>query len=109
MKLANTGKVKTRLALVRTEFEYVRHLARVVHLYHAYEMQPDAAVRRIANMVVAWMNAAQELSWSDFPESVIRAGVERLWQPSAYIGAYGQLESAKIAAYVRKWEDESEE
>jgi len=44
-KLANTGKVKTRLALVRTEFEYVRHLARVVHLYHAYEIQPDGASR----------------------------------------------------------------
>jgi hypothetical protein len=44
-QLANTGKVKTRLALVRTEFEYLRHLARVVHLYHAYEIQPDAASR----------------------------------------------------------------
>lgn len=42
---ANTDKVKTRLALVRTEFEYLRHLARVVHLYHAYEIQPDAASR----------------------------------------------------------------
>ena len=42
-QLASTDKVKTRLALVRTEFEYLRHLARVVHLYHAYEIQPDAA------------------------------------------------------------------
>jgi hypothetical protein len=44
-KLADTGKVRTRLALVRTEFEYVRHLARVVHLNHAYQVQPDAASR----------------------------------------------------------------
>jgi hypothetical protein len=44
-KLANTDKVKTRLALVRTEFEYVRYLARVVHLCHAYQIQPDAASR----------------------------------------------------------------
>jgi hypothetical protein len=44
-QLANTDKVKTRLALVRTEFEYLRHLARVVHLHHAYEIQPDAASR----------------------------------------------------------------
>jgi hypothetical protein len=44
-KLANTDKIKTRLALVRTEFEYLRHLARVVHLCHAYQLQPDAASR----------------------------------------------------------------
>lgn len=37
--------MKTRLALVRTEFEYVRHLARVVHLDHAYQVQPDADSR----------------------------------------------------------------
>ena len=45
VQLANTDKVKTRLALVRTEFEYLRHLVRVVHLHHAYEIQPDAASR----------------------------------------------------------------
>jgi hypothetical protein len=39
---------------------------------------------------------------------VIPARVERLWQPSAYIGSYGDLESIKIAAYVRKWESEDE-
>ena len=44
-RLANTEKVKIRLALVRTEFEWVRHLARVVHLYHAFELQPDLASR----------------------------------------------------------------
>lgn len=41
-KLARSEKVKTRLALVRTEFEYVRHMARVVHLYQAYQVLPDA-------------------------------------------------------------------
>ena len=44
-KLANTDKVKTRLALVRTEFEYLKHFARVVHLHQAYQMLPDAASR----------------------------------------------------------------
>jgi hypothetical protein len=44
-QLANSDKVKTRLALVRTEFEYVRHLARVVHLYQAYQVQPDTGSR----------------------------------------------------------------
>jgi hypothetical protein len=56
-------------------------------------------------MVVEPMNAAQELPWRDFADSVIHAGVERLWQTSAYIGAYGDLESAKIASCVRRWEE----
>jgi hypothetical protein len=44
-KQARSPKAKTRLALVRTEFEYVRHFARVAHLYQAYQLLPDAAVR----------------------------------------------------------------
>jgi len=44
-KQATTVKSKTRLALVRTEFEYVRHFARVVHLHQAYQMVPDEASR----------------------------------------------------------------
>lgn len=44
-KLAENAKVKARLALVRTEFDYVRHLARVIHLYQAFIMQPDEASR----------------------------------------------------------------
>jgi REP element-mobilizing transposase RayT len=61
-----------------------------------------------AKAAVALMNAAQELMWKDFANLVIPARVERLWQPSAYIGSYGDLESIKIAAYVRKWEAEDE-
>lgn len=44
-RLAETDKVRTRLGLVRKEFEYLRHLARVVHLYHAYQIQPDVPLR----------------------------------------------------------------
>ena len=44
-KSAGTDKVKARLALVRREFDYLRSLARVIHLYHAYQIQPDLASR----------------------------------------------------------------
>ena len=44
-KAARAEKVKTRLALVRREFDYLRDLAAVVHLHHAYEVRPDAASR----------------------------------------------------------------
>ncbi len=70
------------------------------HVHSAVRIHPSVSP---AMMVVELMNAAQELLWRDFADSVVRAGVERLWQPSAYIGAYGDLESAKIASYVRRW------
>jgi hypothetical protein len=44
-KLGTTPKVKLRLALVRREFDYIRSLAKVVHLYHAFKMVPDRALR----------------------------------------------------------------
>ena len=44
-KTADTDKVKVRLALVRREFDYAKILARVIHLYHAYQIQPDLASR----------------------------------------------------------------
>lgn len=40
-KLTTTPKVKTRLALVRTEFDYLKHFAKVVHLHQAWQMLPD--------------------------------------------------------------------
>lgn len=44
-KAADTVKIKARLALVRREFDYLKSLARVVHLDHAFEIQPDLASR----------------------------------------------------------------
>jgi hypothetical protein len=44
-KSATGAKAKTRLALVRTEFEYLRHFARVVHLHQAFQIAPDASSR----------------------------------------------------------------
>jgi len=44
-KTADTDKVKLRLTLVRREFDYVKSLARVIHLYHAYQIEPDLASR----------------------------------------------------------------
>ena len=76
------------------------------HMHLAVRIHPSVSP---AQMVIALMNAAQELLWSDFPDAVIRAGVPRLWQPSAYIGAFGDLESAKIAAYVRQWEEQADD
>ena len=40
-KLATLPKVKTRLALVRMEFDYLKHFARVAHLHQAWQIMPD--------------------------------------------------------------------
>ncbi len=71
------------------------------HVHLALHVHPSLAPAKI---VVALMNASQKLMWNDFADSVVCAAVERLWQPSAYIGSYWDLESAKIASYVRTWE-----
>lgn len=44
-KAADTPKAQTRVALVRREFDYLKALVRVVHLYHAYQTQPDKSSR----------------------------------------------------------------
>jgi len=44
-KAADTAKVKTRLALARREFDYLKALARVAHLHNAYQVAPDVASR----------------------------------------------------------------
>lgn len=71
------------------------------HVHVALTLHPAVAP---ANVVAALMNAAQEIIWSRFEQDVIRAGAERLWQPSAYIGSFGELTSPAISAYVSRWE-----
>ncbi len=71
------------------------------HVHLAVRIHPKVSP---AGLVLSMMNTAQELLWEEFAEPVIRAGIDRLWQSSAYIGSYGDSESAAIAAYVRRWE-----
>ena len=71
------------------------------HVHVAMRIHPNVSPARVAfNM----MNAAQDLLWEEFAESVLQAAIGRLWQPSAYIGSYGNLQSAAIGTYVRRWD-----
>jgi REP element-mobilizing transposase RayT len=70
------------------------------HVHVAVRTHPGVAPARL---VVALLNAAQELLWERFAAAVIRAGLERLWQPSAYVGSFGDLATAKIQQYLRNW------
>jgi hypothetical protein len=52
--LAKQPKVKTRLALVRTEFDYLKHFARVAHLHQAWQIMPDqASLHRLLDAIDA--------------------------------------------------------
>jgi len=73
------------------------------HVHVAIALHPNASP---AGTLIPMMNAAQQLMWERFDATVVKAGVERLWQPSAYIGSFGDLTSNAISAYVRQWERE---
>jgi len=74
------------------------------HVHIALRVHPSVSP---AGLILDLMNAAQELMWRDFADAVIRAGVERLWQPSSYLGSFGDLNSPRISSYVKEWEEGS--
>jgi REP element-mobilizing transposase RayT len=67
------------------------------HVHIALRAHPSLAP---ADIVVTLMNSAQEI----MGRQMVRTGVDRLWQPSAYIGSYGDLASAQIKRYLERWE-----
>ena len=73
------------------------------HVHLALRMHPAVAPSEV---IVRLMNESQQLMWQRFDDSVIRAGVERLWQPIAYPGSYGDLASPQISRYIQDWESE---
>ena len=83
-----------RAALVKASF-----LPDHVHL--ALQLHPAAVSTQV---VIELMNRAQELMMTDFEAEIVRAGVRRLWQPSAYVGSYGDLETPKIRRYIERFE-----
>jgi REP element-mobilizing transposase RayT len=76
------------------------------HVHLAVTLHPTVD---LASAVVALMNAGQEIMWNRFDHDVIRAGVERLWQPSAYIGSFGELTSNAISVYIARWDRDAAE
>jgi putative transposase len=61
-----------------------------------------------ANLVVELMNSAQQVIFERFAGAILQARVERLWQPSAYIGSYGDLTSPQIRKYIHNFAGESD-
>ncbi|HMV87366.1 MAG TPA: IS200/IS605 family transposase [Blastocatellia bacterium] len=70
------------------------------HVHLALRLHPAVSP---ANLVVELMNAAQTVVFEQFPQAVIQAKAARLWQPSAYIGSFGDLASPQISQYIHNW------
>ena len=66
------------------------------HVHIALRTHPAVAP---ADVVVALMNAAQEV----MSRGLVHAGLNRLWQPGAYVGGYGHLASPQIRKYIESW------
>lgn len=66
------------------------------HVHIAIRSHPSIAP---AEVVVQLMNSAQET----VSRELVRVGIDRLWQPSAYIGSFGELTSAQVRKYMEEW------
>ena len=68
---------QTRLRVVSDKFSFLPD-----HVHIAVEVDPTVSP---AVSVTQLLNASQEYAFENFPETMIRAQAERLWQPSASI------------------------
>ncbi|MBX3416472.1 MAG: IS200/IS605 family transposase [Pirellulaceae bacterium] len=103
----SAAMVADRWRAMQTEIKGVIHKVSILpdHVHLAVNLHPTVLP---ASVVVALMNAAQELMIEKFDMALIRARVNRLWQASAYVGSFGDLRSAAIASYIKRWESNPE-
>ncbi len=75
------------------------------HVHLAVRAHPSVSP---AELVVELMNTAQQVLFDQFAGAVLQAKVERLWQPSAYIGSYGDLTSPQMRQYIHNFAGEAD-
>jgi REP element-mobilizing transposase RayT len=63
------------------------------HIHLAAKFHPAVSP---ADTVAALMNLAQE----SIQDVLVKAGLDRLWEPSVYVGSYGDLASPQIRKYI---------
>jgi len=86
---------QVRLRVVFDKFSFLPD-----HVHIAVEVHPTVSPARL---VIELINASQEFAFENFPENVVRAKAERLWQPGAYIGSFGDLTTAAMESYIDRW------
>lgn len=73
------------------------------HVHLAVRAHPAVSP---AALLVELMNSAQQLMFEKFAGAILQARVERLWQPSAYLGSYGNLTSPQMRQYIHNFAGE---
>lgn len=63
------------------------------HVHIAVRIHPAVSP---ADVVIGLMNSAQDC----VQDRLILAGLDRLWEPSAYVGSYGEFTSPQIRKYI---------
>jgi REP-associated tyrosine transposase len=66
------------------------------HVHIAVRCHPQVAPSEV---VVQLMNSAQQV----VSRELVRVGLDRLWEPSAYIGSFGDLASPQVRKYIEEW------
>ena len=79
---------------LRTVIEKVSFVPDHVHV--ALRTHPASSP---AGIIAELMNLAQEV----MQNSLIVAGLDRLWEPSVYLGAYGDLASPQVRRYLENF------
>ena len=74
------------------------------HVHLAVRAHPSVAP---AELALELMNTAQQVIFTEFAGAALQAKVERLWQPSAYIGSYGDLTSPQLRKYLHNFAGEA--
>ncbi len=70
------------------------------HVHLALRLHPTL---KPAEVILQLLNSAEVLMHRELPEHLIQSGTTRLWQPGAYLGAYGEVTSGAIKSYISRW------
>ena len=68
------------------------------HIHLLVRITPKMSIEECA---LALMNNGQHFLGKNYPERLIEAGINQLWQPSAYAGTCGELPTALLKSFLR--------
>jgi len=68
------------------------------HVHLLVRLVPKMSIEQCA---LSLMNNSQDWMVKHHPRDLIRAGIDSLWQPSAYTGTLGQVTTAMVKSFLR--------
>ena len=68
------------------------------HVHLLVRITPKISVEQVA---LTLMNNGQYFVAKHFPQTLVEAAIDQLWQPSAYVGTCGELPTALLKAFLR--------